>query len=200
MTIAMKKILVFAATMFASSFAMADDSVQLMKILGSKNSLFATFESHTTNNKGTLVSQQTGTLKLKKPDHFMMHTLTPDETVLYTKDLAVVYYDSFVNQATLFLKKDLYTSPFMLLNSQDKKLWSLYKVKSSGKCYNLTPIKDKTLKNISLCFENGNVNELTLNMADGNVTVYKLSEQNKTLTDSDFKYTIPSDAQIDDQR
>lgn len=196
----MKRVLFIAAIMTVANFAMADDSQDLIKILGSKNSVLATFSSQTKNAKGTVVSQQSGSLKLKKPDHFMMHTVDPDETVLYTKGSSVVYYDSFVNQATLFSKKDLYTSPFMLLNSSDKKLWSQYKVQSLGKCYSLTPLKDKTVSKITLCFENNSVSELTLNMADGNTTVYKLTEKSSALTDSDFSYTIPDDAQIDDQR
>lgn len=196
----MKKILMVAALMSAASSVHADDSLELIKMLGSRNSISATFSSQTKNAKGTVVSVQSGSLKLKKPSHFMMHTMEPDETVLYTKGSSVVYYDAFVNQATVFSKKDLYTSPFMLLNSSDKKLWSQYKVQSLGKCYSLTPLKDKTVSKITLCFDNSRINELTLNMADGNTTVYKLTEQSSTLTDSDFSYTIPDDAQIDDQR
>lgn len=196
----MKKILMVAALMTAACTVQADDSLELIKILGSKNSISATFSSQTKNAKGTVVSQQSGSLKLKKPAHFMMHTMEPDETVLYTKGSSVVYYDSFVNQATVFSKKDLYTSPFMLLNSSDKKLWSQYKVHSLGKCYSLTPLKDKTVSKINLCFDNSHISELTLYMADGNTTVYKLTEQNSTPADSDFSYTIPDDAQIDDQR
>jgi len=180
--------------------ANASDKESLQKEVLSYQAIKADFAQTVTKNDGSVLSNSTGYLALKRPDHLMMHTLEPDEQVLFTKGNVVVFYDPFVEQASLYDKKDLYSSPFLLLTSNDEKIWGQYEISKSTKGYKIVPKNNQELKSIELELNGKNIKAIVICMADGNTNRYDLKNITNSVADSVFDYTIPDGTQLDDER
>ena len=180
--------------------ASADTKSELQAKLSTLNALSSTFSQTVTRKDGSLVSQSSGRLALKKPDKFMLHTTSPDEQVLFTKGNTVYFYDPFVNQVSIFDKQELYSSPFMLLTSKSESVWGQYEVEKAGNAYVLKAKNQGQVVSIKLELQDELVSELYVQLKDGNTNHYTLSQVKTQVSDSSFEYKIPEDAQIDDER
>ncbi len=180
--------------------AMADAKSDLKDKLSRFDAMSADFTQTVNGKLGEVVSTTKGTIALKKPDSLMMHTMEPDEQVLFTKNKEVYFFDPFINQVSIFDKKDLFTSPFMLLTSRDNSVWKQYEVVFSGSEYRLTPSQKADVKSISVKFSGNDVKKLSISLKDGNVNHYEFTNISHNVDNDDFFYHIPEDAQIDDER
>ena len=199
----MKKLLklgIVLAGIFSISVGFASPKDDLKERLQSFKALSSSFEQEVIKADGSIVSTSKGRLLVSKPDRLMMHTETPDEQYLFTKGDAVYFYDPFVNQLSIFSVADLNTAPFLLLNSDDKKIWDQYEVKSQGQSFTLRPHSSKEFKEIELKFKDNMLERLVIFMKDGNKNIYKLSSQSSQVNLKDFDISIPEDAEVDDER
>ena len=194
------KTVVIASLASISFQASADTKSELQAKLSTLNALSSTFSQTVTRKDGSLVSQSSGRLALKKPDKFMLHTTSPDEQVLFTKGNTVYFYDPFVNQVSIFDKQELYSSPFMLLTSKSESVWGQYDVEKDGNAYVLKAKTKGQVVSIKLELQGELVSELYVQLKDGNTNHYTLSQVKTQVSDSSFEYKIPEDAQIDDER
>lgn len=198
--VAFVKAVMFAFLVSASFQASADTKEELQSKLSTLNALSSTFSQTVTRKDGSLVSKSSGRLSLKKPDKFMLHTTSPDEQVLFTKGNTVYFYDPFVNQVSIFDKKELYSSPFMLLTTKSESVWGQYEVAKGGNSYVLKAKNPGQVVSIKLEFQGDLVSDLYVQLKDGNTNRYTLSQVKTQVSDSSFEYKIPEDAQIDDER
>ena len=180
--------------------ASADTKDDLQARLATLNAIRSSFTQTVTRKDGSLVSQSSGILALKKPDKFILHTTSPDEQVLFTKGNIVYFFDPFVNQVSIFDKKELYSSPFMLLTSKSESVWGQYDVEKDGNSYVLKAKQPGQVVLIKLVLQGDMVSELFVQLKDGNTNHYSLSQVKTQVSDSSFEYKIPEDAQIDDER
>lgn len=194
------KLGIVLAGIFSISVGFASPKDDLKERLQSFKALSSSFEQEVIKADGSMVSTSKGRLLVSKPDRLMMHTETPDEQYLFTKGDAVYFYDPFVNQLSIFSVADLNTAPFLLLNSDDKKLWDQYEVKSQGQSFTLRPHSSKEFKEIELKFKDNMLERLVIFMKDGNKNIYKLSSQSSQVNLKDFDISIPEDAEVDDER
>ncbi len=199
----MKKLFKFGivlASIFTISAGLASPKDDLKERLQSFKALSSNFDQEVIKADGSIVSASKGRLLVSKPDRLLMHTETPDEQYLFTKGDAVYFYDPFVNQLSIFSVADLNTAPFLLLNSDDKKLWDQYEVKAQGQSFTLRPNSSKEFKEIELKFKDNMLERLVISMKDGNKNIYKLSAQSSQVNLKDFEVSIPEDAEVDDER
>ena len=194
------KTVVIASLASISFQASADTKSELQSKLSTLNALSSAFSQTVTRKDGSVVSQSSGRLALKKPDKFMLHTTSPDEQVLFTKGNTVYFYDPFVNQVSIFDKQELYSSPFMLLTSKSESVWGQYEVEKEGNGYLLKAKNPGQVVSIKLVLQGELVSELYVQLKDGNTNHYTLSQVKTQVSDSSFEYKIPEDAQIDDER
>ncbi len=194
------KTVVIASLASISFQASADTKSELQSKLSTLNALSSAFSQTVSRKDGSLVSQSSGRLALKKPDKFMLHTTSPDEQVLFTKGNTVYFYDPFVNQVSIFDKQELYSSPFMLLTSKSESVWGQYEVEKEGNGYLLKAKNPGQVVSIKLVLQGELVSELYVQLKDGNTNHYTLSQVKTQVSDSSFEYKIPEDAQIDDER
>lgn len=180
--------------------ASADTKDDLQARLSTLNAIRSSFTQTVTRKDGSLVSQSSGILALKKPDKFILHTTSPDEQVLFTKGNTVYFFDPFVNQVSIFDKKELYSSPFMLLTSKSESVWGQYDVEKDGNSYVLKAKQPGQVVLIKLVLQGDMVSELFVQLKDGNTNHYSLSQVKTQVSGSSFEYKIPEDAQIDDER
>lgn len=198
--VAFVKAVIVAFLVSVSFQASADTKEELQSKLSTLNALSSTFSQTVTRKDGSLVSKSSGRLSLKKPDKFMLHTISPDEQVLFTKGSSVYFYDPFVNQVSIFDKQELYSSPFMLLTTKSESVWGQYEVAKVGNSYVLKAKNPGQVVSIKLEFQGDLVSDLYVRLKDGNTNRYTLSQVKTQVSDSSFEYKIPEDAQIDDER
>lgn len=197
----MKRIIsAFALAAAFTCSAFASDKEELQKNVLSYQSFKADFAQTVTNASGTVVTQSSGLLALKRPDHLMMHTKLPEEQVLYTKGSAVIFYDPFIEQASIYDKNDLYSSPFMLLTSKAESVWGKYDIEKTSQGYRLTPKTAQEVSYIELELSGNIIKAISIKMKDGNTNRYDLKNVSNTVADSVFEYSIPDGTQIDDER
>ena len=106
-------------------------------------------------------------------------------------------------------KPDFISAPFELnifsikyfcATSKDEKIWGQYDVTVNGSSYTLIPHKKAEVTQIVLTLNGDHVQELKVTMKDGNTNSYALSNLAYSVSDSEFNYEVPADAQIDDER
>ena len=186
---------------FVGSLALADTTAELKAKIAKYSALQSDFSQVVKRGNGEVVSNSEGTLALARPDSLMMHTYSPDEQYLFTRGNDVYFFDPFINQVTIFDKKDLYTSPFMLLTSDSEAVWSGYTVIRKGDEYTLTPKKPGEFTRIALVFtKNGDISSISITLKDGNTNTYTLKNISYHVDADAFIYHVPEDAQIDDER
>ncbi len=192
------KSLSVSALLCFSLAAVADDSEALKSKLASMNAISADFSSVVVHNGKQ--SSSSGTMALKRPDRFIMHTTSPDETVLYTIGDDIYYFDPFVNQLSIFKRSTSSTSPFLLLTDNSKQLWNQYVITKTAEGFKAEPKASRDIAAMNVVFKNDQVSSLSLVMKDGTVNTYTLSNVKNSAADSLFKVDIPSDTEIDDER
>ncbi len=190
----------FTCALMLSFNVHADAISELQQQFSKHSEMFADFHQEVTKVNGEVISTSEGTLAVKKPDSLMMHTMSPDEQVLYTQGKDVYFFDPFINQATIFDKKDLYTSPFLLLTSNSSEVWNQYNVSKEGKTFKLVPKKKADIKELSVKLNGNDISSISIYLKDGNINNYKLSNVRYSVDSDAFFYHIPEDAQIDDER
>ncbi|MGN0908102.1 MAG: outer membrane lipoprotein chaperone LolA [Succinivibrio sp.] len=191
-----------AAAAFAAlsgAIARADDSASLKDRIFAFDELSATF-SATTQKAGGGTQSSSGTIALRRPGSLVMHTLKPDELLLFTRGDEVCYYDPFVNQLTIFSKSQSYSSPFMLLATRDEKAWGEYDVKRSGDTWTLAAKHPRDVLSMEIGFDGSAIRFLKLRLKDGSTSSYELGSIRNSVDDGAFDVKIPSDAEIDDER
>lgn len=192
------KSLSVSALLCFSLVAVADDSEALKSKLAAMNAISADFSSVVVHNGKE--SSSSGTMALKRPDRFIMHTTSPDETVLYTVGEDIYYFDPFVNQLSIFKRSTSSTSPFLLLTDSSKQLWNQYVITKTADGFKAEPKASRDIAAMNIAFKGDLVSSLSLVMKDGTVNTYTLSNVKNSAADSLFKVDIPSDTEIDDER
>ncbi len=179
--------------------AFADDSADLRHKLHAVSAMSANFSAEVKNKDGT-IAKSSGKMALKRPDRLLLHTLLPDETVLFTRGKDLCYYDPFVNQLSLFTASSANSSPFLLLTDDSIQLWSRYVVKKVAGGYKVSPKKARDIVAMILLFKDDVISSVSLEMKEGSVNTYTFTDVEFEVDDALFDVDIPDDAEIDDER
>lgn len=182
----------------------------LQELLNTMPQLTANFKQQLSDNDNTLLSESRGKIYVCHPDLFMMHTKIPDETALYTRDQDIYYYDSAVNQVSIFPIDSLGTNPIMLLIGDEPNKWDDYIVSRDRDRFTLIPKNHQDFKSITISFvdhrlESDNIyikaiDSLSIRMDDGNTNFYLFTNQKNKVNKDNFNYRLPCDVEVDDQR
>ena len=162
----------------------------------------AAFTQEVSDGKGQVLSTSNGSLRLMRPDLFIMHTLEPDETAIFTRHGDIYYFDAVLAQVSIFSMENMRSNPLMLLVNASDVLWSDYQVSQSDNRFTLIPRNGNDIRSITISFmENSSLLEsLTIRMDDGNNNFYRFSEQEDHALRSDFDFFLPEDVEVDDER
>lgn len=183
---------------------------ELRRRLDSITSFSAKFVQDVSDPDGSSLNESRGMLYLKRPSSFMMHTTEPDELALYTKKDGIYYYDAALNQLSIYDLSNLVASPFVLLLKNDDGTFLKYDIRQDGDRFTLIPLKSEEIESITISFDakttkvDGkdvySLESITIRMDDGNNNFYRFSNQSAKVSDKNFDFTIPKDAEIDDER
>lgn len=187
-----------------SCHAFANVAENLQARLSLFNELEANFHQQVLDANGKTLQEGNGTLKLKRPNLFVLKTQTPEENLLLSDGKTLWFYDPFVEQATARPLKDLLQqSPFVLLANNDKAQWQKYRLSQMGDEFRLTPKKTKTtVSYFTLTInEAGKLLSFSTVEKSGQKHHYLLSNQrHPDLKADSFQFQLPEGAELDDQR
>ncbi len=198
----MKRFLLSVLLLACAGVRAADDIANQLQERLSFDALSAKFEQRSINSQGEALGNQSGELYLKKPSQILLRTIKPDETVLFTREDGLYFYDLLLNQVNIMPSDVLIRSPFSLLISNDEDLWSRYRLSAQGSSsYVLQAAQQGEVASIKIDFEGSALSALTLTLKDGTISIYTLSQVKNSIDDpSVFEVEIPSDAEVDDGR
>lgn len=187
-----------------------DNKFKLQELLETMPQVSANFKQELSDKDDNLISESRGKLYFKRPNLFMMHTLIPDETALFTRGNDIYFYDSAVNQVTILKMKSVESNPIMLIIMDDPSRWDKYYVARDRDRFTLIPKQKEDFKSITISFidhrmEDSSsyikaIDSISMRMDDGNTNFYLFANQKDSVCNKDFVYDLPSDVEIDDQR
>ena len=200
----------FLGCILLSGLTQSVSAQPLSHKLESFKAFSATFRQSVSAADGREIASSEGTLALRRPQDFMLHTTSPDELYLYTRADGVYYYDAFINQLTVLPLSSLADSPFALLLGKEQRAWQDYDIKEErqDEHYVLTPRLGVqvsgggvgTLTRLELFFAGKHLERVEVFFADGNVNSYTFSAQRFEVNDADFACEVPTDAEVSDER
>ena len=194
-----------ALSLFAmASMAWANADIELQNRLNKVSVLSADFAQTVMSANGSNVQQGNGKLRIKRPNLFRMDTKSPQETQIIADGKTLWFYDPFVEQVTANWVKDaVNNTPFVLLTSNDKSHWAQYTVEQKDDRFVLKPkAKNSNIKQFDIRIDpNGVLKGFSTIEKDGQSNQYILRNiTNQNLDGSLFKFTVPKDIELDDQR
>lgn len=196
-----------AALLALSSAAMAGGVDQLKAFAAQVKTARGEFEQRQVKqDQGALEvsNQASGTFEFSRPGRFIWTYLKPYEQVLQADGEKLYVYDKDLNQVTVRkLGNSLGASPAAILfGSNDlERNFTLKDVgmKNGIDWLELTPkARDTQFQRVGIGFRNGNLAEMELHDAFGNVTLltFKNIQKNLPISASHFKFTIPKGTDI----
>ena len=191
-----------ALTGVSVSAAAADAAGELRALLGSWSELGADFRQLVVSGSdpSRVIAESCGRVYMKKPRSFLMHTTSPEESVLYSRPDGIYFYDPFVAQLNIYAAELAAASPFVLLYAPTAQLWEGYAVERRGGSFVLTPHEPREFSRLELTFEGRDIREVKVFMLDGNINTYTLSGVHGSLAADVFDCDIPEGTAINDER
>ncbi len=208
----------------------AEDSKKLLRSkLADLRFFSAKFTQQVISETGDLLEESAGKLALSKPNLANWHTLEPDELAIVSDGSDVWFYNPWIEQVSVYsLSAAIAKTPILLLTSKDESLWQQYTVlkepapKESVISSNANQINERfvisaidpnsQIKNLTLVFsakeskaekqQSSELSQFSFHDATGQVSHIKLSDFDAYTVPNEslFKFALPADVQIDDQR
>ncbi|MEC4723950.1 outer membrane lipoprotein chaperone LolA [Shewanella sp. D64] len=196
--------LVLTLPLLTSHYALADESSALKTKLAEVATLKAKFEQTVTDINNKLIQKGSGIFALAYPNQFYWHLTAPDESLIVADGKDVWIYNPFAEEVSVMdLNQAINASPIALLVHRDEKTWSQYSVTRNNDCFSIKPKSiDAGVESVKVCFDDKTLTEMVLQDQQGNISQFMLSEQT-AIADAElsmFKFTVPEDVDIDDQR
>lgn len=197
-------LLAMALPLMASHLAVADESSVLKAKLEEVATLKANFSQVVTDINNKEIQTGSGVFALAYPNKFYWHLTEPDESLIIADGTDVWIYNPFAEQVTVMdLNQAITASPIALLVYRDEATWSQYSVTSKGDCFDIKPNSvDAGVESVKVCFKDKTLTQMVLADQQGNVSSFQLTDQTG-ITEAEmslFKFTLPEDVDIDDQR
>ncbi|AKO45494.1 outer membrane lipoprotein chaperone LolA [[Haemophilus] ducreyi] len=186
------------------AFADMQSVAELQRRLEHVAQYSADFEQTVRSSKGQQIQSGRGKFQVKRPNLFRMDINAPQENVIVSDGENLWFYDPFVAQVTVnSVQNAVNGTPFVLLTSSDKQHWTQYEVTQNADRFVLKP---KSAKNNLRQFDvqidqNGLLKGFSTIERDGQTNLYRLRNITTAELSADlFKFSVPKDVEVDDQR
>lgn len=197
-------LMTMALPFMLSSIAIADESSALKERLIEVATLKANFSQVVTDLNDKEIQNGKGVFALAYPNKFYWHLTEPDESLIVADGTDVWIYNPFAEQVSVMdLNQAITASPIALLVHRDEATWSQYSVTYKDTCFDIKPKSiDAGVESVQVCFDDKTLTKMVLQDQQGNVSSFQLSQQEPITAQemSLFKFTLPEDVDIDDQR
>ncbi len=169
--------------------------------------LQASFEQHTIDEGGRRLQESHGEMLIKRPNLFRWNVIDPFPQEVVSDGHRVSYFDKELDQVTI-QDVDMRTSttPALLLSGDTAKVLQSFSVRLSSaganQMFTLMPRgNDGSFQELSLRFDNGTLNDMTLLDTLGSRTRITFTgvKVNEKIRDKQFELYIPPGVDVIDQ-
>ena len=191
---------------WASPTVMAknDDKAQLRALIAQITSFEAQFDQQVKDVDGEVLMEGKGKVYLAQPALIRWHAITPDENIMISDGDTLWVHNIDLEQVTAMTAKNaIESTPFALLTSGDDGLWKDYKVTKDGQEYQIAPVEPKgQVKQLNVVLGEQQFKQLTIVDVSGQKSLFSFvdSKHNHKLDKGLFKFSMPDDVELDDQR
>ncbi|QDE33207.1 outer membrane lipoprotein chaperone LolA [Shewanella polaris] len=189
--------------------ATADDATELRAKLSNIDSLHATFAQQVTDINNKPIQTGSGVFALAYPNQFYWHLTQPDESLIVADGANLWIFNPFAEEVTVMdVAQAVDASPMALLVHRDEATWAKYSVikqdvKGTLHCFDIQPKKlNSNVVAVSVCFDADQLVKFNLTDEQGNLSQFTLTQQ-RLVKDNEadiFKFAVPDNVDIDDQR
>lgn len=187
---------------------------QLIAKLNKLNYFTANFSQDVFSESGEIIEQSTGTIAISKPNLANWQVQTPDELSIISDGESVWFYNPWIEQVNVYaLDSAIARTPILLLTSNDETLWEAYNVAKENDAseeehtFIISSIDTNSqIKSLTLHFNQLSNTEILSGFsfldATGQlsrITLSQFSTKQEPQIDL-FKFVVPENTQIDDQR
>lgn len=199
--IVVKKI-VFILSLFVAFSVFADAKEVLQQRLDKVQGFYAKFSQVVKTADNQLIQEGKGELWLKRPNYFNWTMTEPDETVIISDSKDLWLYMPMVEQVTVMpLNQAVDNRLLLLITDSQSAVWHDYQVERKQNTFTLKPTDNSNGYFILSVLPTGMIADFTIVEGDGQHSDYQLSHQTLGKVDMQhFKFTIPNNVTVDDQR
>jgi outer membrane lipoprotein carrier protein len=201
----MKKLLSisFAALLSAQAFA-NEAADELRTHLADLKGFQAQFKQTVIDADGVNIHQAEGKLSLARPAKLNWQQVMPEQDMIVSDGSTIWYYSPFVEQVTIMdASEAINQSPFILLADDRSESWQNYQVEKQQQGF-LVKSKDDPLQAafwVKLNADNS-ISRFDIIESTGQRSQFDLEgfKANPSFSEKLFKFEIPKNTMIDDQR
>ena len=201
----MKKLLSisFAALLSAQAFA-NDAANELRTHLADLKGFQAQFKQTVIDADGVSIHEAEGKLSLARPAKLNWQQVMPEQDMIVSDGSTIWYYSPFVEQVTIMdASEAINQSPFILLADDRSESWQNYEVEKQQQGF-LVKSKDDPLQAafwVKLNADNS-ISRFDIIESTGQRSQFDLQgfKANPSFSEKLFKFEIPKNTMIDDQR
>ncbi|MFT2091138.1 outer membrane lipoprotein chaperone LolA [Paraglaciecola sp. 2405UD69-4] len=184
--------------------ASADVKQQLKDKLYNLRTYQANFSQKVTDSEGTILQQAKGKIAMSQPNKLYWELLEPNESVLLADGKDLWNIDPFMEQVVAYDQNSaIENNPLILLTDPYSNKWQDFQVALSGQQFTIEPIADKSsIEVLRLFFEGETLVSIETRDTQQQTSrlVFTDIQQNKTIQESTFSFSMPAGYELDDQR
>ncbi|WP_392551937.1 outer membrane lipoprotein chaperone LolA [Orbus wheelerorum] len=197
----MKKILLVLCLLVSCS-VWADAKDVLKQRLDKVKGFYAEFSQEVKTADDQLIQEGKGKLWVSRPNYFNWTLSEPDETLILSDGNALWIYTPMVEQVTVMaLNQAVDNRLLLLITNSDNAVWNDYQVSRKQNTFTLIPTDNSAQHFTISVLPTGMIADFTIIESDGQRSFYQLSHQSLGKVDmKHFKFTIPKNVTVDDQR
>lgn len=187
---------------FNLNTAYADQAaaMQLAALLKNIYSIQGGFKQIIYNNKGKIVQSSSGTMALQKPSKFRWEINYPNKQLIVSDGVNLWVYNKSLQQISVQpLKKNIATTPVLLLNAANQSIANYFIVQYSNGWFYLTArSKNSMFQQIKLQFNGNALQQMQLidNLGQSGVLQFSSLTVNSGLSPALFQFTPPQGVDV----
>ena len=163
----------------------------------------ADFVQQVTSADGEALLTAEGEMQVQRPNKFRWETVTPDPQLIVSDGSSLWFYNPFVEQVSIYTLNDaIANTPFSLIAGADKAAWDSYRVSKQADIYTVVTANDPSAAIFTLQFSGDDIARFSIQEQQGQHSQFTLSNRTDLgkQTQQAFKFNIPANTDIDDQR
>ena len=184
--------------------AQQSDVDMLKTRLQTLHNFSASFTQKVTDANHEVLQEATGVLKLKQPNKLYWELNPPNENILIADGTTLWNIDPFVEQVTAINQDQaVANNPLILLTQPNSAAWEDFTVSHSNNTFRIDAKKaDSAVHSLVLVFENEQLSSMSMQDSQQQISdlYFDDIQQNNTISDSIFSFSLPQGYDLDDQR
>ena len=187
-----------------SANAQQTDEDKLKARLQTLHNFSASFTQKVTDANHEVLQEATGVIKLKQPNKLYWELNPPNENILIADGSTLWNVDPFVEQVTAISQDQaVANNPLILLTQPNSDAWENFSVSHTNDTFRIDAKNpDSAVHSLVLVFDGAQLTSMSMQDSQQQISdlYFNDIQQNKTVSDKVFTFSLPDGYDLDDQR